>query len=64
MCVSSNTGPNVYKWHMCWVLVGVIKVRNVIMKKIVLGLALCLGLSQVVVAEKTAVRGLSDDAKT
>ena len=34
------------------------------MKKIVLGLALCLGLSQVAVAEKPAVRGLSDDAKT
>lgn len=29
------------------------------MKKIVLGLALCLGLSQVVVAEKTEVRGLN-----
>jgi hypothetical protein len=33
------------------------------MKKMILGLALCLGLSQVVVAEKTTVKGLPEDAK-
>jgi hypothetical protein len=43
--------------------VGVIEVRNMIMKKIVLGLALCLGLSQVVVAEKLETKGLPTSTK-
>ena len=33
------------------------------MKKMILGLTLCLGLSQVVIAGKTEVRGLPEDAK-
>jgi hypothetical protein len=40
-----------------------LQVRNMFMKKIVLGLALCLGLSQVVVAEKMETKGLPEDAK-